>query len=163
MSAAIALSEPTRFTTAFSCGENINAESSVPPILTKTWFHTGVYLGSGRISRHLAHEYYREPGLRDQEQEAMLLDDTIPPGHLTPEEAREACRSLKGSTLRQEIYALDGKEESCRPYTVSESNFTIRPLQPRGRNLHAVFFTHARESVSFNYERKLYDINVCLP
>ncbi|HEY4905219.1 MAG TPA: SpvB/TcaC N-terminal domain-containing protein [Candidatus Sulfotelmatobacter sp.] len=147
---------------AFPVGENINAESSVPPMLTKTWFHTGVYLGSGRISRHLAHEYYREPGLRDQEQEAMLLDDTIPPGHLTPEEAREACRSLKGSTLRQEIYALDGKEESCRPYTVSESNFTIRPLQPRGRNLHAVFFTHARESVSFNYERKLYDIDGCL-
>ena len=46
-----------------------------------------------------------------------------------------------------------------RPYTVTESNFTIRTLQPRGPNRHAVFFTHAREQVSFHYERKLYDID----
>ncbi|MGB9123536.1 MAG: toxin TcdB middle/N-terminal domain-containing protein, partial [Candidatus Angelobacter sp.] len=146
---------------AFPAGENIKAESSVPPVLTKTWFHTGVYLSSGLVSRHLEHEYYLEPGLSHAEQEAMLLDDTTLPADLTPEEAREACRSLKGSTLRQEIYALDGKEESSRPYTVSESNFTSQPLQPRGRNRHAVFFTHARENISFNYERKLYDIDGC--
>jgi RHS repeat-associated protein len=146
----------------FPVGENIKAESRVPPVLTKTWFHTGVYLGSGRVSRHMEHEYYRESGLDHEQREAMLLDDTILPGHLTPEEAREACRSLKGATLRQEVYALDGKEESGRPYTVSESNFTIRPLQPHGGNRHAVFFTHARESVSFHYERKLYDVDGCL-
>src|SRR5262249_49995505 len=29
----------------------------VPPVLTKTWYHTGVFLGADRISRHLAHEY----------------------------------------------------------------------------------------------------------
>ncbi len=145
----------------FPVGENIKAESNVPPVLTKTWFHTGVYLGGGFVSRHLAREYWREPGLLPHEEQTMLLDDTILPDHLTPEEAREACRSLKGSTLRQEIYALDGREESARPYTVSESNFTIRLLQPRGRNRHAVFFTHAREALSFNYERKLFDIDGC--
>src|SRR5208283_143502 len=73
--------------------------------------------------------------------------------------AREACRSLKGSMLRQEVYALDGAEESSRPYTAAESNFTIRPLQPRAWNRHAVFFTHPRESLTFNYERKLYRID----
>jgi hypothetical protein len=144
---------------AFPVGENVRAESSVPPVLTKTWFHTGVFLAGGRISRQLAHEYWREPGLSRSEQQAMRLDDTILPADLTPEEAREACRALKGSTLRQEIYALDEKEESSRPYTVEETNFTIRPSQPRGRNRHAVFFTHARETLSFNYERKLYDID----
>ena len=61
--------------------------------------------------------------------------------------------------LRQEVYALDGAEESSRPYTAAESNFTIRPLQPRAWNRHAVFFTHPRESVTFNYERKLYRID----
>src|SRR5262249_44741945 len=81
---------------------------------------------------------------------------TILPGHLTPEEAREACRSLKSSILRQEVYALDGTEAARRPYTVIENNYTIRPLQPRLQNRHAVFFTHARETVSFNYERRLY-------
>ena len=146
---------------AFPVGDNIAAESNVPPVLTKTWFHTGVYLGSGRVSRHMEHEYYREPGLDEEQLEAMLFPDTILPADLTAEEAREACRSLKGSTLRQEIYALDQKEESSRPYAVSESNFTIRLLQPRGRNRHAVFLTHARESISINYERRLYTIDGC--
>ena len=31
-----------------------------PPVLTKTWFHTGAYLEGGRISRHFEDEYYRE-------------------------------------------------------------------------------------------------------
>ena len=47
------------------------------------------------------------------------------------------------------------------PTPVTESNFTIRMLQKRGQNRHAVFFTHAREQVGFHYERKLYDIDGC--
>ena len=27
------------------------------PVLTKTWYHTGIFVGVDRISRHLAHEY----------------------------------------------------------------------------------------------------------
>ena len=103
----------------FPVGENVAAASSVPPVLTRTWYHTGVYPEGGRISRHLAHEYYQE-GLADRGEAklteaqigAMLLDDTILPEDLTPEEAREACRSLKGSMLRQEIYGLDETEQS---------------------------------------------------
>jgi hypothetical protein len=150
----------------FPTGHNIDVASNVPPVLTKTWFHTGVYLEAGRISRHLAHEYYQEGSARcgegkldPQQIQGMLLDDTILPPRLTPEEAREACRSLKGSTLRQEVYGLDGTEELKRPYSVTENNFTIHTLQRRGPNRHAVFFTHAREQVSFHYERKLYDID----
>ena len=148
----------------FPSADNEDRASSVPPGLTKTWYHTGVFLGSGRISRHLAHEYYREPapphapGERDP-QAAMLLDDTILPDSLTGEDARDACRALKGATLRQEIYALDGTSASARPYLVTESNMTIRVLQPRGNNLHCVFFTYQREDVTFHYERKLYAID----
>jgi RHS repeat-associated protein len=138
---------------AFPAATNENASWNVPPVLTKTWYHTGVFIGGGEISRHLAGEYYREPGTAAE----MLLDDTILPGDLTAEEAREACRSLKTSMLRQEVYALDATEESSQPYTVIENNFTIKPLQPRGENRYAVFFTHARESLTFHYERKLYD------
>jgi RHS repeat-associated protein len=150
----------------FPAGDNIDAASNVPPVLTRTWFHTGVYLQGGRISRHLAHEYYQEgtggsgeARLGIEQIQAMLLDDTILPDNLTPEEAREACRSLKSALLRQEVYAMDGTEESPRPYMVTESNYTIRNLQKRWINRHAVFFTHARESVSFHYERKLYRID----
>jgi hypothetical protein len=38
---------------------------------------------------------------------------------------REACRALRGSILRQEIYALDGRDESDRAYSASERNYTI--------------------------------------
>jgi RHS repeat-associated protein len=152
----------------FPTGDNSDAASSVPPVLTKTWYHTGVFLQGGRISRHLAHEYYQEgsahrgeAGLSHEQIRAMLVEDTILPEDLTPEEAREACRSLKGSMLRQEIYGLDETEESNRPYSVTESNLTIRTLQRRGPNRHAVFFTHAREQVSFHYERKLFDVDGC--
>jgi RHS repeat-associated protein len=144
----------------FPAPVNDSASWNVPPVLTKTWYHTGVFLAGREISRLLADEYYREPDTSDE----MLLDDTILPDGLTAEETREACRSLKTAMLRQEVYALDTSEESARPYTVTESNFTIRPLQPHGRKPHAyaVFFTHARESLSFHcerhYERKVYGV-----
>ena len=87
--------------------DNIAAESHVPPVHTKTWFHTGVYLGRERVSRHFEDEYFREPRLAVDTARRLLLDDTIVPPGLTLEEEREACRALKGSMLRQEIYADD--------------------------------------------------------
>ena len=98
---------------------NIDAASHVPPVLTKTWFHTGVYLGRDHVSDFFAGlldgndagEYYREPGLTDAQARALLLDDTVLPDGLTVDEEREACRALKGSMLRQEVYALDGTAE----------------------------------------------------
>ncbi|MBI4487611.1 MAG: toxin [Deltaproteobacteria bacterium] len=157
---------------------NIDEASHVPPVLTKTWFHTGAYFNGNHISTLFEEEYYREgdpslgeSGLADAQQRAMLLPDTVlpvsilrPDGKelpwaLSPEDMRQAHRSLKGSILRQEIYALDGSEEEDRPYSASERNYTIEMLQPSGKNKHAVFFTHARETVDFHYERKLYAMN----
>ena len=148
---------------AFPSGTNIDASSHVPPVLTRTWFHTGLYLGRENVSNFFAGlvddkdsgEYYREPGLKDDEAAALLLDDTVLPPGLSLDEEREACRALKGAMLRQEIYALDGSEEEPHPYTVTEQNFTIQVLQPKAANRHAVFLTHAREAITFHYERKL--------
>jgi RHS repeat-associated protein len=149
-------------------GDNIDSVSNVPPVLTKTWFHTGAYLEGGRISKQCEHEYYLEGCSWRDESElsreqlgAMQLEDSNLPSHLTPEEAREACRALKGAMLRREVYGLDGTKASNRPYTVSEGNHTIKLFQARRGNRHAVFFRHAREVVSFNYERKLYTVNEC--
>jgi RHS repeat-associated protein len=149
----------------FPDATNIDAASHVPPVLTKTWFHTGAYVERRRISKQYEREYYREGdpslgegALSDGQLEAMLLSDTVLPDGLSAEEEREACRSLKGAILRQEVYALDRKEESDRPYSASERNYTIKRLQPAGGNRHAVFFTHERETIDFHYERKLYDV-----
>ena len=55
--------------------------------------------------------------------------------------------------LRQEVYALDGTPNEPHPYTVIEQNFTVERLQPQEPNRHAVFFTHARETLAYHYER----------
>ena len=157
---------------------NISATSHVPPILTKTWFHTGAYFEGETISRQFARAYYcegnlrlEEAGLTDEQLNAMLLPDTVLPGTiirpdgsrepwpLSPDETRQAHRALKDAILRQEVYALDGSEEADRPYSVSERNYTIEMLQPSSTNQHAVFSTYPRETIEFHYERKLYEIN----
>jgi RHS repeat-associated protein len=147
----------------FPDATNVDAASHVPPVHTKTWFHTGGYMNRERVSDYFAGlldehgrgEYYREPAWRDDDVEAKkrLLEDTILPSDLTSEEEREACRALKGAMLRQEVYAIDGTPKAQHPYTVTEQNFTIRRLQPRAGNRHGVFFTHTREAISYNYER----------
>lgn len=133
----------------------------VPPARTKTWFHTGVYLGETRVARQFEHEYFREPGLTLETARPLLLDDTVLPGGLDPDAQREACRALKGALLRQEIYADDAgadatpeqKERAGTPYLVKEQNFAVCLVQPHGANLHGVFYTHARESIEYHYER----------
>jgi hypothetical protein len=150
----------------FPVGTNVEEASHVPPVLTRTWFHTGAYLGRDHLSGFFAGllddkdagEYYREldltdAPLTDTQMKQHLLDDTVLPTGLTTEEEREACRALKGSMLRQEVYALDGTDKEQHPYTVTEQNFTIRCVEPRAGNRHAVFFTHPHEAISYHYER----------
>jgi RHS repeat-associated protein len=138
---------------------NLNPESHLPPVHTKTWFHTGVYLGSDRVSTLFAGDaedfgdYYREPGLADGEARALLLPDSRLPEGLSPEEEREACRALKGMMLRQEVFADDRSPKQAHPYTVIEQNFEVLLLQRRTTTSYASFRTHASESVTFHYER----------
>src|SRR5581483_7814730 len=50
--------------------------SQVPPVLTRTWFHTGAHVEARRVSRLFKNEYHREPGLDQDDHKAMLLADT---------------------------------------------------------------------------------------
>lgn len=146
---------------------NIDIASHIPPVYTKTWFHTGIYLGRNRVSNHFSGlmdsndrgEYYREPAWRDDDDEAQkyLLEDTPIPDGLTLEEERQACRALKGSMLRQEVYARDDGDKEGHPYMVTEQNFTVQRLQSQGSNKYGVFFTHPREALSYHYERNADD------
>lgn len=147
---------------AFPKASNLDSASYVPPVLTKTWFHTGAWPHGARISQRFEREYYREAGvggLSEEAARAMQLADTVLPPDVTGSEVREAIRSLKGMVLRQEVYALDETESVDRPYSIAESNYTIRKLQPSEHGRPAVFLTHAREAIDFQYERKLYDIS----
>jgi RHS repeat-associated protein len=137
-------------------GDNVDEASHVPPVLTKTWFHTGAYLRGDEISRHLAHQYLGAP----QGDGALLADTVLPDAILTGDERRQAVRALKGLMLRQEVYGLDGTDKADLPYAVTEQNFSIRLLQPQNGNRHAVFFTHPCECISYHYERELADPRV---
>jgi RHS repeat-associated protein len=162
--------------------EDADTESDalhVPPVVTKTWFHTGAWPDEETVIHHMALDYFGAPSETDPQFEqkwgeflATLLPDTILPADtvltdgtrltetLTNEEQREAIRALKGSILRQEIYADDGTQKAGLPYSVSQRNYTIECFQPQAANRYAVFFTHARESIDHHYERNPADPRV---
>jgi len=157
---------------------NWEPQSYVPPVLTRTWFHTGYYYQAEKISKLFAEEYYHgsdhgsEQGEGKLDFQSTLLPDTILETYmsadvsLSPQEAREACRSLKGSVLHQEVFSLDRDkdgnltEESARPYTVSERNYIVKRMQPRGKNPYGVFLINPRETIDYQYERKLFHVSI---
>ena len=146
---------------------NLERASFEPPVYTRTWVHTGAFVDGERISHLYAHEYFGSPSPTHASQEPAfaafertLLPDTLLPAGLNPQEAREASRALRGEVLRQEVYALDGTSRAGLPYSVSERNYTVKQLQPLGSNRHAVYFTHARETIDAHLERNPADPRV---
>ena len=126
-------------------------EFHLPPVITKTWFHTGAWIDQGRISTQYASEYF------SADAQAVVLPDTVLPAVATVDEEREACRALKGSILRQEVFAEDGSANAGVPYSVSERNYALLQYQPREPNRHAVFFVHPLETLDYQYERSAID------
>ncbi|MEO5728267.1 MAG: toxin TcdB middle/C-terminal domain-containing protein, partial [Byssovorax sp.] len=122
-------------------------EMHLPPVRTRTWFHTGAWTAGARISAQYAREYYQGDAL------ATLLPDTILPTGLSAIEAREACRALKGQVLRQEVYADDGTVQAAEPYTVSERSYAVRSIQPIVGRAHGVYLVYPREAIESHYER----------
>jgi hypothetical protein len=131
--------------------ESLTGAFDLPPIVTKTWFHNGALLEEGPLEA-----YFKSPANReffDGDPEAGFLPDPEFPPNLDSDELREAARALKGSVLRQEIYADDGTPKAALPYSVSERNYRLTCLQPLGPNRHSVFFSHPSETIDFHYER----------
>jgi virulence plasmid B protein/glycosyltransferase TcdB-like subunit of Tc toxinin/glycosyltransferase TcdB-like subunit of Tc toxin len=146
------------------------AISNTPPILTKTWYHNGAYVGQRNLETLFRKDYFREPGLTESQvlsirtlPDNSILDEVFVNGEsvprtLTTNELREAYRALKGSMLRTEVYALDDSSLQSYPYTVSEQVYRVRLLQARGdgRYQYGVFQTFSQESLTFHYERQVY-------
>jgi RHS repeat-associated protein len=131
--------------------ESVVGEFDLPPVVTKTWFHNGAFLEEGKLEA-----YFKDPANNEffaGDTQAAYLPDTDFPADLTVDEMREAARALKGSVLRQEVYADDGTAKALLPYSVSERSYNLTCLQPRGPNLHAAFFSHPSETVDYHYER----------
>ncbi|HEX8354573.1 MAG TPA: toxin TcdB middle/N-terminal domain-containing protein, partial [Pyrinomonadaceae bacterium] len=129
-------------------------EFHLPPVVTRTWFHNGAWCDERKVSTQYAGEYF------GGDARAVKLSDTVLPPLATIREQREARRALKGSILRQEVYAEDGSADAGVPYSVSERNYAVIQSQPLGRNRHAVFFAHPLETIDYHYERNAADPRV---
>jgi RHS repeat-associated protein len=131
--------------------DSVVGEFDLPPVVTKTWFHNGAYLKEKKLEA-----YFKDPANQEffsgDAQAAFLPDSDLPP-NLNVDEMREAARALKGSILRQEIYAEDRFPRAALPYSVSERSYKLACLQPQGPNRHAVFFAHPSETLDYHYER----------
>ncbi|MBS1598318.1 MAG: penicillin-insensitive murein endopeptidase [Bacteroidetes bacterium] len=119
-----------------------------PPILIRTWFHTGAFLNEQKLLSQFSNEYFKNLSVP----ECQLPEPVLDPG-LNLTEYRQALRACKGFMLRKEIYALDGSNESKIPYTTEQHNCVIKLLQPTGTNKYAVFISHESEGIKYNYER----------
>ncbi|HEX3043482.1 MAG TPA: SpvB/TcaC N-terminal domain-containing protein [Bacillota bacterium] len=132
-------------------GNTLPVDEFVPPVHTKRWYHTGAFLEAGVISRQYRDEYYQGDA-----QAYLMPESSFDPeiGTGGVETLRQAYRALKGQLLREEVYGEDDQSGlSEHPYTVTESNFHVRLLQPKNNNEYAVFLVHGKENISYHYER----------
>ena len=118
-----------------------------PPEVIKTWFHTGAWIEASSLEAQFRTEYWRgDPA-------AWTLADTVPPPALTAAEQREAVRAMRGRPLRREIFADDGSAAAERPYSVVQTTFAVRLLQPRLGQRYAAFAVEESETLTAHYER----------
>jgi RHS repeat-associated protein len=153
-----------------------------PPLLTKTWYHTGAFLKKSKILSHFESEHWfneferqfpgelgalTQPTLDDailklsaSVQDAGLLDK------FKAEDFREAVRACKGMILRSEIFALDAPESGATnderkkqltPFSAASHNCHIIVQQPRAENKHACFQVLESEAYTIQYEREIID------
>ncbi|MEO1373069.1 MAG: SpvB/TcaC N-terminal domain-containing protein [Cyanobacteria bacterium J06635_10] len=131
-------------------GEQDGKDFYVPPILTKTWYHTGAWQRKGSLSRQYEKEYFQ------QDKQAYKFPDSIFAtlhGEVDAQTSRQAHWTLKGMVLRSEVYGLDGSELEDKPYTVTETNYHVKLLQKKGDNKYGVYFVEPRETLTYHYER----------
>ncbi len=159
-------------------GNQLESASALyqPPVLTKTWYHTGAFFDRTKITTQYKQEYWLEeydkafpnapisviePELEDARiVAAQNLTNTQIIDQLSAGEWQEALRACKGMVLRQEVFTLDGKEndensmqKQAKPYSVATHNCHIQLLQPRNNNKYAVFMVTENEAISIHYER----------
>ncbi|GAA4457575.1 SpvB/TcaC N-terminal domain-containing protein [Rurimicrobium arvi] len=125
------------------------------PVLTKSWYHTGAWMELELLTDAFAREYFLPAGWKE-----LPAYVNIPAG-LSAKEEREAFRALKGSPLRQEVYALDNSVKEQMPYAVSTFFYEVSCLQPvydrpatgNGTYPNGVFLNIQREKLSQSSER----------
>ena len=138
-----------------------------PPTLTKTWFHQGPIGPEFGEWREIdwTSEWWNGDGTLLGHKKTMdeFLDTRPGPRPLDRRYKRDALRSLRGSILRTELYALDGVDgdpgsldRQVRPYTVTESAYAVTeidaPADPDSDRTR-IFFPHVVAQRTTQWER----------
>lgn len=134
-------------------------EVMVTPTLRRTWYHTGARSHRGPLPQLLAPEFFA----KDDHAYAMPPNVCVWPAGFVPdpETLREAEVALAGLVLRSEVFGLDGGPNQDVPLSATQSNYTVRLLQPRaGPAQLASFLAHEREDIAYEYERMAHDPRV---
>lgn len=106
-----------------------NAKNTdVPPILTKTWYHTGAWHQEGKLSKQYEQEYFKGDENAHHLPDSVFDYSNFQDYRPDKSASREMYRALKGTVLRSEVYALDNSELQPNPYTVTETNYSVRIL-----------------------------------
>ncbi len=95
-----------------------------PPLLTKTWFHQGPV--GEEFGEWEEIDYSDEYWIGDRQRLERPISVTGFLNGLERRAKRDALRTLRGQSLRTELYALDGTEFQIRPYTVTEALQGVR-------------------------------------
>ena len=125
-----------------------------PPIKTKTWFHQGPVGPEHGNWQELdySHEYWSgDPQLLDHTAAVNAFLGSLP----SRRSKRDALRTLRGSILRSELYALDDSPDHDRPYTVTEHSYALREESPPAANSDRlrIFFPHPVSQRTTQWER----------
>ncbi|WP_343299487.1 toxin TcdB middle/N-terminal domain-containing protein [Paenibacillus cellulosilyticus] len=140
----------------------IGAEpTDVPPVLTKTWYHTGSWDMTEGLSLQYVKAYYGETDGADRLPDSVFDVETYRshhPGWIeNSATAREANRAFKGMLLRQEIFAPTAPagpgQKQDAPYRVTELNFEVELVQPPHHCRFGIYVVHQRETLTCDYER----------
>jgi RHS repeat-associated protein len=125
-----------------------------PPTESRTWFHLGPIdapePGDWKEA-DFSNEFWVGDAQMLQRPPTMNLDIALLPSRAK----RDAFRTLRGQTVRSELYALDGTDDANRPFLVKEQlsgvreipTLALNPEQPR------VFFPHLLIERTTQWER----------
>lgn len=129
-----------------------------PPLLTKTWYHTGRSIDEVLEQTNASDSQARVlgPTLLLRHDEASGEDTALP--DIDRSLRQEVARALSGQMLRSEVFGFDGDARDALPYSVQQVRLGVRLLQPSSEHQrHAVLLPMTLETLVYQYERLMDD------
>ncbi|HKR13470.1 MAG TPA: SpvB/TcaC N-terminal domain-containing protein, partial [Pyrinomonadaceae bacterium] len=126
--------------------DRVDATHFSPPTLSRSWFHLGPVgdeFGDWQAV-DFEDEYWPEDAPFFTHEHNALLEFLA---GLERRNRRDALRTLRGTTIRTELYAIDDTPRANRPYTVKESVYGLREIEP------LIFFPHQLAERTTQWER----------